>query len=606
MTRRTERNAILFIFHVVCLSVYLIPILKHTFITTDQKYKNDINRVAVLDESHIMSENNHDINGDATLKTIFTNDYWGRPMNSPSSHKSWRPLTVLSFRWLTSAVNPPSHQLLIHRLFNVITHSAIAELVGALAVELVKGFLPLAALDAATADSYTLLLHIITKGLFVLHPTHVEVTANAANRPHLLGALFAVILCDPNIPWGLFLAALAGGYLSSETFLFTMPPIVVTLTIIVVSQLLYQRQRTNLLQDTTKNDKTKDNLEEDAPEEPLMKKVIVAVIPRAFLLIFSGFAYFGGRYAMDWLNIPEGLIRPAENPFYRLEGYTRFRSYLFVLGIHMAKSWSLDFIGFSHEYGHACILPILSWEDVRFTATVGGGFVLGVTLLVAMLKTWRTRPLVTALILCQLSWWVTLFPISGIVKVGTFVSDRIVVASTVSTCIIMGVFFTSTIMPLPQNQSSFKSGSPSTRKPTRSMSPLSSKVTIALVMLVSYQWRVIHVRTNDWMGWIPLLNSALKTCPRFAKAHLELSKISNGLYKEEFNLTKSRQHVEMAEEYDPDFCDVNQVSYETFVFYKDKAGFCAKSYVDSPPLIFFSKWRRSQFRRTDTWSLKNG
>ena len=436
-----------------------------------------------------MSENNRDINGEGvSLETIFTNDYWGRPMNSPSSHKSWRPLTVLSFRWLTSPANPPAHQLLIHRLFNIITHSAIAELVGALAVEVVKGFLPLAAMDAATADAYTMLLHVITKGLFVLHPTHVEVTANAANRPHLLGALFAVILSDPNIPWGLFLAALAGGYLSSESFLFTMPPILVTLTIIAVSQLLYQRQRT-AIQQKGKDDKTKktgdedDVDEEDASEDSLLTQVVVAVLPRAFLLILSGFAYFGGRYAMDWLNIPEGLIRPAENPFYRLEGYTRFRSYIYVLWIHMAKSWSLDFIGFSHEYGHACILPITSWDDIRFTATIAGGVLLGVSLLVAMFKTYRTRPLVTALILLQLSWWVTLFPISGIIKVGTFISDRIVVASTTSTCIILGVVFTSLIIPLPQTSSKTVTSSSQARPRPRAISALSSKVTIFLVML---------------------------------------------------------------------------------------------------------------------------
>ena len=511
-----------------------------------------MNRVAVLDESHIMSENNHDINGDASLETIFTNDYWGRPMNSPSSHKSWRPLTVLSFRWSTSSSNSPAHQLFIHRLFNIVTHAAIAELVGSLSVELVKGFLPLTAMDAASAEAFTTLLYVISKGLFALHPTHVEVTANAANRPHLLGALFAVVLSSPNISWGLFLAALAGGYLSSESFLFTIPSITVTLILIVVSQLLYQRKRKEI---ENRKQSTNDKNLEIEQENNFFSDVMVAVLPRTFLLVLSGFVYFGGRYAMDWLNIPEGLIRPAENPFYRLEGATRFRSYVYVLGIHMAKSWSLDFIGFSHEYGHACILPITTWGDVRFITTVIGLATLAFSLLIAMYKTYNTRPLVTALILLQLGWWVTLFPISGIIKVGTFISDRIVVASTVSTCIVLGILFTSSILPI--NQGPFYSAT-TLPKQQRSRSPMSSKVTIFLVLIVCYQWRVVHMRTMDWMGWIPLLNSALKTCPRFAKAHLELSKISNGLYKEEFNLTESRRHVEMAEEFDPNFCDVHQ------------------------------------------------
>ncbi|CAB9497774.1 and TPR repeat-containing protein 3 [Seminavis robusta] len=546
------------LFHVVCLLPYMVPVVQHAF-GEQQKHIYEVNRVAVLDESHIMSSDNKDINGpDVPLETIFTNDYWGRPMSSPSSHKSWRPLTVLSFRWTTSPKQPAAYQLLIHRSFNIITHAAVAELVGALAVEIVKGFLP----QSPHTYVYTTLLYVITKALFVLHPTHVEATANAANRPHLLGVLCAVLLSNPDLPWGLFVSILAAGYMFSETFLFTMPPVLVTLTLIVLSHELYKRQQTELLaskkmaeqkKDDSKSSKDDEEEDEEPAESHILVTVVATVLPRAFLLVASGFAYFGGRYAMDWLSIPEGLIRPAENPFYRLEGWTRVRSYTYVLGIHIAKSWSMDFIGMSHEYGHACVLPITSWSDERFIGTVVVGAVLAISVLATMLMTYKTRPLVTVIILLHLSWMVTFFPISGIVKVGTFIADRMVVASTVSTCILLGVVFTSLIVPL----------SPKTTidNPTqhRPRAPSYNK-TVALVVLavLGHQWITIHKRTMEWMGWIPLLTSALKTCPSFAKAHLEFSKITNGLYQEEFNLTKSRWHVMQAEAYDPNFCDVHQ------------------------------------------------
>jgi hypothetical protein len=60
------------------------------------------------------------------------------------------------------------------------------------------------------------------------------------------------------------------------------------------------------------------------------------------------------------------------------------------------------------------------------------------------------------------------------------------------------------------------------------------------------------------MDSLPLLESSLRTCPRFAKAHVEISKIYSGLYKEKFNLTRSRYHLDRAEYIDPDFCDVHQ------------------------------------------------
>jgi hypothetical protein len=54
-----------------------------------------------------------------------------------------------------------------------------------------------------------------------------------------------------------------------------------------------------------------------------------------------------------------------------------------------------------------------------------------------------------------------------------------------------------------------------------------------------------------------LLESCLQTCPRYAKAHLEYSKIYSGLYSDLLNLTKSKWHLKQAEEIDPDYCDVH-------------------------------------------------
>ena len=33
------------------------------------------------------------------LRQLLSNDFWGRPIDSQTSVKSYRPLTVLSFRW---------------------------------------------------------------------------------------------------------------------------------------------------------------------------------------------------------------------------------------------------------------------------------------------------------------------------------------------------------------------------------------------------------------------------------------------------------------------------------------------------------------------------
>lgn len=43
--------------------------------------------------------NNPDSRGESNLSSVFRNDFWGKAMNDNTSHKSYRPLCVLSFRY---------------------------------------------------------------------------------------------------------------------------------------------------------------------------------------------------------------------------------------------------------------------------------------------------------------------------------------------------------------------------------------------------------------------------------------------------------------------------------------------------------------------------
>ncbi|ETN75927.1 hypothetical protein NECAME_12053 [Necator americanus] len=41
--------------------------------------------------------NNPIVTGKSQLKQVFVTDYWGYPIASPHSHKSYRPITTLTF-----------------------------------------------------------------------------------------------------------------------------------------------------------------------------------------------------------------------------------------------------------------------------------------------------------------------------------------------------------------------------------------------------------------------------------------------------------------------------------------------------------------------------
>ena len=494
--------------HALGLALYLIPILQ----------PNPFGG-PTLDELHIMSADNQDIHGDdASLTQIFSNDYWGRPMQSESSHKSWRPLTVLSFRHLKGLST--SSQLQTHRMVNILTHAAAAEVVGILATRL---------FGRKLRPQQQLLLRMITKLCFLLHPTHVEVTANAANRNHILAVLCSTILCDPQCPMALFFMSCVCGFLASETFLFQIPAAMVTLVVLVYYS---KKQQT---QTQTQTQKRSSSLLSSVIRDYLM--TVVQVLPRLLLMVLSIGLYLGGRAYFDTLNIPEGLIRPAENPFYTFQGEHRIRNYLYILTIHIAKSIGIyDPIGFSHEYGFDCIPALEDWNDPRLTLVYG----MGAALLASLLLALRFPQTLLGPVAIHWAWLLTLFPISGVVKVGTFVSDRIVVASTVSVSLWIGYglfwWISQGIFKIPAQ-------------------PLQCML-VGWCLATSYA--KVHHRTLQWMDSISLLESSIETCPRFAKAQMELSKIYSGLYPELLDLAKSRQYLEVAREIDPALCDIHQ------------------------------------------------
>jgi len=182
----------------------------------------------------------------------------------------------------------------------------------------------------------------------------------------------------------------------------------------------------------------------------------------------------------------------------------------------------------------------------------------------------------------------SLLPVSGIIKVGTFVSDRIVTAATLGCCILVGWGYTNLILPncsyslssasvvdvmvvstksveqkMNPNPSSITSDD-SSRPLMSSKSPQSpqKRINIYVIILflihISYLHVKISTRSLEWMHPRTLLQSSLRTCPNSAKSHLEMSKVKSGMYDEFYNLDEAMIHLNTAERIDSTYCDVHQ------------------------------------------------
>ncbi|XP_037781165.1 protein O-mannosyl-transferase TMTC1-like [Penaeus monodon] len=105
---------------------------------------------------------NPDVQGTTPLWRLLVNDFWGRPMADPASHKSYRPLTILSFRfthWLWS------HSALADHLVNIALHVGVTVLYARTL---------LSALRLSLAQT------LISGLAFATHPVHTEATHKPA------------------------------------------------------------------------------------------------------------------------------------------------------------------------------------------------------------------------------------------------------------------------------------------------------------------------------------------------------------------------------------------------------------------------------------------
>ncbi|NXB58614.1 TMTC3 protein, partial [Struthidea cinerea] len=113
---------------------------------------------------------NKDLHPSTPLKNLFQNDFWGTPMSEERSHKSYRPLTVLTFRlnYLFSELNAVSYHFL-----NLVFHVVVCIV-----------FLKVCKLFLDNRSS------VVASLLFAVHPIHTEAVTGVVGRAELLSSIF--------------------------------------------------------------------------------------------------------------------------------------------------------------------------------------------------------------------------------------------------------------------------------------------------------------------------------------------------------------------------------------------------------------------------------
>ncbi|XP_070539310.1 protein O-mannosyl-transferase TMTC4-like [Ptychodera flava] len=129
---------------------------------------------------------NRDLRPETPVTQLLAHDFWGYNISLNGSHKSYRPLTVLTLRWnyiMAGGLHPFGFHLI-----NVVLHSVVCVLV-LRTVSIVYAEI----LGDCSNGFHSPRASLVTAILFAVHPVHTESVAANVGRADLLCALFFLL-----------------------------------------------------------------------------------------------------------------------------------------------------------------------------------------------------------------------------------------------------------------------------------------------------------------------------------------------------------------------------------------------------------------------------
>ncbi|RWS30803.1 transmembrane and TPR repeat-containing protein-like protein [Leptotrombidium deliense] len=135
-------------------------------------YSNSLKCGFAFDDMSAIRDN-RDLRPQTPLMQLFTNDFWGTQIRKEQSHKSYRPLCVLTFRlnYLIHELKPFGFHLV-----NVVLHILVCLIYH----NLCNIFMPAIA-------------SLVSSLLFAVHPIHTEAVTGVVGRAELLSTIFFLL-----------------------------------------------------------------------------------------------------------------------------------------------------------------------------------------------------------------------------------------------------------------------------------------------------------------------------------------------------------------------------------------------------------------------------
>ncbi|XP_060065746.1 protein O-mannosyl-transferase TMTC4-like [Ylistrum balloti] len=513
------------------------------FILAGVCFVNSYDGDFVFDDSEAIL-NNKDLHGDVPVTDLFFHDFWGKKLTSKTSHKSYRPLTVLTYRWshsLAGGLFPKGFHIV-----NILLHSIVSTLM--LSVFSIVFSECTVAKETGTLAFGNPRASLLCAILFAVHPIHTESVAGVVGRADLLCALLFILSFKFYVRSCAQVAAENGDSVLYRPTSFSLPPLICSLVLCGMSVLCKEMGitvigicsafdiimicRVDILAAIglkkelamLNNGHLSGSGGTTGQKQQDDKPWIISLVKRQLLLLCGGLVILVTRWRIMGSTTP--TFQVFDNPHSFVNGtITRVLNYNYLYSINsllLVNPWWLCF-----DWSMGCIPVIESLMDPRILAVFAFWLVLGGLIFAALNGAidHEKRCLSMGLALIV----VPFLPATNLLfRVGFVIAERVLYLSTAGYCvvIVLGVQRLVSTQSFPQ------------------------VVRYMLVFVVTIFTLRCAQRSYEWRKEMSLFKAGVSVCPLNAKVHYNIAKLNGDSGNVEYAIEKYKDAISLNHEYD--------------------------------------------------------
>ncbi|CAD7092475.1 unnamed protein product [Hermetia illucens] len=354
----------------------------------------------VFDDTVAIVKNNDVTNPAASLYEIFTHDFWGYNITDPTSHKSYRPLTILMFHYERNVLGFGSYEM---KLVNFLIHCLNTCLV----------FKFYNALTSVRSISF------VGAVIFAVHPVHTEAICGVVGRAELMFCLCYLLAL-------ILFSEISFGKRSNVALI----PVYVMIVALAVVGLLFKENAITILPALIAFDVTiRTDLLRNIEARFRVRRVVFS---RFGILTTLTALLLVGRLYIQEFESPK--FKPMDNPIAASSNFvTKILSQNFL---YTLNAWILlcpDWLSFDWALG--CVKLMESFLDSRIL----GVFALYLIFHSLMIKGSRLVLLSLALLI------VPFLPACGFIRVGFVIAERILYVPSIGISLLVAVGFSTLV-----------------------------------------------------------------------------------------------------------------------------------------------------------------